>query len=104
MTDIFVGVDVAKGDFVVACRPDGVRWTATNDAEGIAATVARLRSLGPRLIVLEATAGIRAGGGRRARSSGPSDCGREPAAGARLRQGHRAARHDRRLRGVGAPL
>jgi transposase len=57
MTDSFVGVDVAKGEFVVACRPDGVRWTAPNDAEGIAATVARLRSLRPRLIVLEATGG-----------------------------------------------
>jgi transposase len=57
MTDVFVGVDVAKDEFVVACRPDGVRWTATNDAEGIAAMVARLRALGPRLIVLEATGG-----------------------------------------------
>ena len=33
MTDTFVGVDVAKDEFVVACRPDGVRWTATNDVE-----------------------------------------------------------------------
>jgi len=57
MTDSFVGVDVAKGEFVVACRPDGVSWTATNDSEGIAATVARLRSLRPHLIVLEATGG-----------------------------------------------
>jgi transposase len=57
MTDTFVGVDVAKDEFVVACRPDGVSWTATNDSEGIAAMVARLRSLGPRLIVLEATGG-----------------------------------------------
>ena len=57
MTDTFVGVDVAKDELVVACRPDAVRWTATNDAEGIAAMVARLRSLDPRLIVLEATGG-----------------------------------------------
>jgi hypothetical protein len=41
MSDTFVGVDVATGEFVVAGRPDGVRWTATNDAEGIAATVIR---------------------------------------------------------------
>jgi len=41
----------------VACRPDGVKWTAPNDAEGIAATVARLRTMVPSLIVAEATGG-----------------------------------------------
>lgn len=57
MREIFVGVDVAKAKLVVACRPEGAPWTASNDAEGIAATVARLKSLEPRLIVLEATGG-----------------------------------------------
>ena len=38
MSDTFVGVDVAKAEFVVAARPVGVGWTATNDPEGIAAT------------------------------------------------------------------
>ena len=56
-TAIFVGIDIAKTDFVVACRPDGTAWTAPNDAEGITATVARLRALAPTLIVLEATGG-----------------------------------------------
>src|SRR5437870_4133882 len=28
MNDTFVGVDVAKAEVVVACRPDGVGWTA----------------------------------------------------------------------------
>jgi transposase len=57
MREIFVGVDVAKAEVVIACRPEAVAWTASNDAEGIAATVARLTSLAPRLIVLEATGG-----------------------------------------------
>jgi transposase len=57
MSDTFVGVDMAKVEFVVACRPEGTRWTATNDPEGIAATVARLRTLAPALIVAEATGG-----------------------------------------------
>jgi len=57
MSDTFVGVDIAKAEFVVACRPEGVGWTATNDAEGIAGTVARLRTLTPALIVVEATGG-----------------------------------------------
>jgi len=57
MRESFVGVDVAKAELVVACRPAGPTWTASNDAEGIAGTVARLQSLGPRLIVLEVTGG-----------------------------------------------
>src|ERR687888_1162873 len=57
MRDTFVGVDVAKAELVVACRPEGGEWTATNDPEGVAATVARLRSLAPTLIVAEATGG-----------------------------------------------
>ena len=54
---IFVGIDIAKAEFVVGCRPDGVSWTATNAAEGITATVDRLRAVAPTLIVLEATGG-----------------------------------------------
>lgn len=57
MSDIFVGVDVAKAALVVACRPAGGGWTAPNDPEGVAATVARLRTLAPILIVAEATGG-----------------------------------------------
>ena len=57
MSDSFVGVDVAKAEFVVACRPEGVGWTAANDLTGVAATVARLRTMTPTLIVAEATGG-----------------------------------------------
>ena len=56
-TATFVGIDIAKADVVVACRPDGTSWTARNDPESIAATVARVRTLAPTLIVLEATGG-----------------------------------------------
>lgn len=56
-TRAFVGSDIAKADFVVACRPDGTSWTASNDPKGIAATVDRLCALAPSLIVLEATGG-----------------------------------------------
>jgi transposase len=58
MSDTFVGVDIAKAELVVACRPERVRWTAANEAEGIAATVARLRAMAPTLIVVEATGGM----------------------------------------------
>jgi hypothetical protein len=42
VTRVFVGIDIAKADFVVACRPEGTSWTASNDPKGIAATVDRL--------------------------------------------------------------
>jgi hypothetical protein len=42
-TAVFVGVDIAKADFVVACRPVGTSWTALNDVPGITDTVARVR-------------------------------------------------------------
>ena len=56
-TAAFVGIDIAKADFVVASRPDGTSWAATNDPAGIAATVDRVRALAPALVVLEATGG-----------------------------------------------
>ena len=56
-TATFVGLDIAKADFVVACRPDGTSWTAPNDAPGITATVDRVGPLAPSLIVLEAAGG-----------------------------------------------
>jgi hypothetical protein len=71
MGDTFVGVDMAKAEFVVACRPEGTGWTATNDPEGIAATVARLRTLTPTLIVAEATGATR---GRWSWRSRPRAC------------------------------
>ena len=57
VTTTFVGIDIAKADFVVACRPAETLWSATNDPAGIAATVDRIRALAPMLIVLEATGG-----------------------------------------------
>ena len=45
----FVGIDIAKADFVVASRPDGTTWTATNDPGGIRTTCARLQGMAPAL-------------------------------------------------------
>ena len=56
-TAIFVGIDIANADVVVACRPTETSWTAPNTAAGITATVDRVRALAPSLIVLEATGG-----------------------------------------------
>ena len=54
---MLVGIDVAKGELVVAVRPSGARWTVTNDERGVEALVAQLRREAPDLIVLEATGG-----------------------------------------------
>ena len=74
----FVGIDIAKADFVVTSRPEGGTWTATNDPAGIHATCERLQGLAPTLIVLEATGGYEmalaagVGRGRVARGRGES--------------------------------
>lgn len=53
----FVGIDVAAGWLDVHVAPGGEAWRAANDAAGIAGVVARLRALGPALVVLEASGG-----------------------------------------------
>ena len=54
---VFVGIDVAQAELVVALRPTEESWTIRNDEAGIAALRRRLRPLGVTLIVLEATGG-----------------------------------------------
>jgi transposase len=56
----YVGIDVAKATLEVAVRPleAAAPWQVSNDDAGIAALVERLRSLGPGLVVLEATGGL----------------------------------------------
>jgi len=54
---MFVGIDVAKAELVVAIHPTMERWTVANDERGVHTLVERLRAVGPTLIVLEATGG-----------------------------------------------
>jgi len=54
---MLVGIDVAKAELVIARRPNGERWSVTNDERGVATLVERLRALAPQVIVLEATGG-----------------------------------------------
>jgi len=54
---MFVGIDVAKAELVVAVHPSQARWTVANDERGVHTLVERLRALLPTLIVLEATGG-----------------------------------------------
>jgi transposase len=56
-TPRFVGIDVAKGELVVAALPGEERWTVENDEQGIRTLVERLKRETVALIVLEATGG-----------------------------------------------
>lgn len=54
---MFIGIDVAKKELVVAVRPSGASWVCANDEAGVRDLVARLQALAPLQIVLEATGG-----------------------------------------------
>jgi transposase len=55
---VYAGIDVSKAVLDVAIEPGGQTWRATNDEAGIGSLVARLRAVGPVLVVLEATGGM----------------------------------------------
>ena len=55
-----VGIDVAKATLDVAIRPGGQHWQIPHTDDGIHDLVARLVSLHPSLVVLEATGGLEA--------------------------------------------
>jgi transposase len=55
LSQIFVGIDVAKAQLAIALRPTGTRWAVSTDDAGIASLVPRLQEIAPQLIVLEAT-------------------------------------------------
>lgn len=57
-TPLYVGLDVAKTQLDIALRPTGQRWSVANNEAGVADVVARLQSLAPALVVLEATGGL----------------------------------------------
>ena len=54
----FVGIDVSKAVLDVAVCPTGKHWQVANDRRGIGCLVARLRTLAPQLVVLEATSNL----------------------------------------------
>ena len=60
---IYVGIDVAKAKVDVAVRPTGERWEVPRDAAGSPQLVAEqlvseMKTLGPSLVLLEATGGL----------------------------------------------
>lgn len=55
--DVYVGIDVSKDKLDIAIHQSDVFWTINNEAEDIQAFVEKIKSLSPKLIVLEATGG-----------------------------------------------
>jgi transposase len=58
MTDLYVGIDVSKTRLDIAEGKNGEIWEAPNDTDGISKTVARLKGLNPKLVVVESTGGL----------------------------------------------
>lgn len=54
---MYIGIDVAKHELVVATRPADEQWAVANDPAGVEALSAALRARQPTLLVLEATGG-----------------------------------------------
>lgn len=54
---VFIGIDVAKAELVVAVRPTGETWSSPNAEAAWPTLVARLHALAPQGIVCEASGG-----------------------------------------------
>ena len=55
---VFVGIDVAKAELVVALRPEGAQSSVPQTEAGWAALALKLQALAPALVLLEATGGL----------------------------------------------
>jgi transposase len=55
--DLFVGIDISKGQLDVAIQPGEQTFTCPNTKAGVQKLVRRLHPLNPRIILLEATGG-----------------------------------------------
>ncbi len=58
MDATYVGIDVSKDRLDVHVQPTGEAFAVARDGEGLAALVARLTPLSPRLVAVEATGGF----------------------------------------------
>jgi transposase len=61
MSDVIaVGIDVSKGEIVIAVTPSGEQWTSPTTPEALERTMARITALYPTIVVMEATGGYEA--------------------------------------------
>lgn len=67
---MYVGIDVAKQELVIAVQPSEAQWTEANTAAGIARLVVKLTELAPTRIVLEASGGYEQAAAQALREAG----------------------------------
>jgi transposase len=53
--NVCVGIDVSKDNLEVAVLPSGEAFTVTNDDDGVARLVSRIKALAPDWIIMEAS-------------------------------------------------
>ena len=58
MEDVFVGIDISKDQLDICVLPSKEAFDVTRDDAGLEDLVARLRTLQPKLVVMEATGGF----------------------------------------------
>jgi transposase len=58
MDKVIIGIDVSKDRLDVAVRPGGEVFAVERNASGLDALIARLKSLAPHIVALEATGGF----------------------------------------------
>jgi transposase len=56
--EVYIGIDVSKDTLDMGAHPTGQIWQYKNSKSGIAKTVAKLKTISPKLIVMEATGGL----------------------------------------------
>ncbi|MCI0598468.1 MAG: IS110 family transposase [Beijerinckiaceae bacterium] len=61
MDTIVAGIDVSKDKLDIAVRPSGEAFSASRDAQGLDALIARLAPLSPAAVAVEATGGFETG-------------------------------------------
>ena len=54
---VFIGIDVSSRTLEVASSAQAKTWQVSNDVQGIESLCTQLNTLGPALVVLEATGG-----------------------------------------------
>ena len=57
---IAVGIDISKDRLDVAVHPTGEDWSSGTTPEAVSALIARIRSMSPDRVILEATGGLEA--------------------------------------------
>ncbi len=56
--EVYIGIDVSQDTLDMAAYPTAQVWQYKNSKSGIAKIVAKLKAIGPKLIVMEATGGL----------------------------------------------